>query len=484
MDIIILIIALLSIISNQAGAIEVTVCNCESPTIEGILDFNDDTNCSSFNNQGRKQETAVQYHLYTSRPAALKFRGYLCSEWTRTKEVEIFFMGSVISKYTVTPVDVSTETCWQMQTDKLCYDNKMKKAEDKWSYEKEPKGDGEWMRTIRYETNNCIFEEIILEKACPECPIVSPLGPIEKAPETGHYTHNHMTIVWKDEIALHHRPCEVRKLESGIGYLYLATNEEPARIKDPTNQLDFFIGRPSTFPCNQFNKNVYQVMEMEQTFISFNPLNGSRGGTTSVKIEKNETEEDTVANEINTSSHLQYVRDLLIDSENALAREIETLDCQMRKSIHERAASTAQYNGWLAAEHLELPTGQKLIANGNSVLILQCAKSKVTFQAEITACGPQPKYKNYTIGIDGWELVKYSVCYWKFNIINFNSASYSYKNGTWTRLVPNIKIQTQKIIHAFNHTVDNSLAYVNSINPAYERAMTSHINIMADITLP
>ena len=115
------------------------------------------------------------------------------------------------------------------------------------------------------------------------------------------------------------------------------------------------------------------------------------------------------------------------------------------------------------------------------MIVLKCEQTKVKFETEIKNCGPQPRFKDYTIGIDGWELAKYHPCYWKFNLVNFNSKTFSYGNNSWTPLEPSIKIETLKLVKAFNHSVDNSLSYINLFNPAYERALTSPVNVLADI---
>ena len=72
-------------------------------------------------------------------------------------------------------------------------------------FEQEPTGDGQWMQTIDYITQNCIVEEIELEKACDDCPITSPLGDLRNNTAIGCATHNHVTVVWRDNPRFHHQ---------------------------------------------------------------------------------------------------------------------------------------------------------------------------------------------------------------------------------------------------------------------------------------
>ena len=43
------------------------------------------------------------------------------------------------------------------------------------------------------------------------------------------------------------------------------------------------------------------------------------------------------------------------------------------------------------------------------------------------------------------------------------------------------KLAKPHLIHAFNHSVDNSLRYINTLNPAYRTTPLSHGDLMADL---
>ncbi|KAI9554967.1 hypothetical protein GHT06_020252 [Daphnia sinensis] len=166
---------------------------------------------------------------------------------------------------------------------------------------------------------------------------------------------------------------------------------------------------------------------------------------------------------------------------NGLAEEIRALQCQIRETAHKNAVATAQYNGWLAASYLSLPTCTKLQPTGRDVAVLQCTPRVVTFSTIITDCGPQPKVGNFTISVEGWELSEYRDCYWHTDFVNFNGRAHSYKNGTWEPIVPSVAIKGTKLINALSYEVDNTLGAVLQLHPALKQNPLSPAEAMADI---
>ncbi|KAI9555920.1 hypothetical protein GHT06_018452 [Daphnia sinensis] len=155
--------------------------------------------------------------------------------------------------------------------------------------------------------------------------------------------------------------------------------------------------------------------------------------------------------------------------------------CEVRKAKHERAIITAQYNGWLAASLLKLPRCAKLQAFGQTTVVIQCKAVNVTFETVVTPCGPQPKFNNYTINLDGWELVKYSPCYWTNGFVNFNDKPYAYRNNTWKKIDHNIVLPEHTVAHSFRYDDVKSFNYDHRSNPAYSDNLLNHMNVMADI---
>ena len=111
--------------------------------------------------------------------------------------MDIYLFGGHDTRYSTNPV-VPANACWNRINTLKCYDHEIKKEGNKWMFEQEPTGDGQWMQSIDYTTQNCIVEEIKLEKACDDCLITSKLGDLKNNTPIGYATHN--TSQWYCEI--------------------------------------------------------------------------------------------------------------------------------------------------------------------------------------------------------------------------------------------------------------------------------------------
>ena len=128
---------------------------------------------------------------------------------------------------------------------------------------------------------------------------------------------------------------------------------------------------------------------------------------------------------------LQFYKDETTKQANQLASIIRSTNCELKKLRYSQATATAQYNGWLAASQLKLEECTKLIAAGSTILVMKCQTKEVTFQTEITKCGPQLRFQEFTLNIDGFELVRYSPCYSNLGFVNVNGKPYVHRNESW-----------------------------------------------------
>jgi hypothetical protein len=346
-----------------------------------------------------------------------------------------------------------------------------------------------WLRTTVEKTTNCRLEEVTLQSECPNCTISSPLGDVPGA-AAGSFHHNLVTLVW-DDTWKETQPCQLRVVEQGNGVRFSETNSTSFRVRDPHKQLDFLYLPINVTVCSLPSNlsNYHAVLGMDKVAIAVEVIaDDSKKGP----IMKNAQAIDAFGKSIQITSHLtraeieyashtQYSRDLAMEVSNHLAKEIRNLQCEHRRAAHQAAISTAQYNGWLAAAYLDLPLCTKLIAVGESAAIIRCEPRNVTFQPVFTNCGPQPRSDNYTINNEGWELTKYSECYWHANFVNFNGQAHTFRNNTWAPVEPNIQMHGRRLIDTMPLEVDNSFGTLLEMHPAIASHPISSSTIMADI---
>ncbi|EFX64642.1 hypothetical protein DAPPUDRAFT_266025 [Daphnia pulex] len=106
----------------------------------------------------------------------------------------------------------------------------------------------------------------------------------------------------------------------------------------------------------------------------------------------------------------------------------------------------------------------------------------VNFTTEITICGAQPRFRNFTISRVGWELTTFISCYWTTGTVNFNDRLYSYRNHTWELVETSIVVPQRDLADAFRYTDVNFFEYQQKANPAYADTQSSPMDIIADLT--
>jgi hypothetical protein len=468
---------LLGLYALGLTALEVTVCDCEQASQKGVLQFSDE-DCQPEKNENRTN--AVNYSVYTEKREELKFPGYICARWKQIKHITTSFFGQKV----VVPDKIALETspleCLTMYESRRCNEQPMTINDNKFFYDQEPVEDGWWLETVTVKTINCAVEKIQLYQETEGESFSTPLG---IAPATaGSISHNHLTLIWDKTFTVKSEP-KARLVESGVAIIITTGTPNKFRMHDEEKELEFHIQitnkrcLPPLTTCD-VKADAFDVIGQPKLYIFTTPIipkNSSlEEGSRKRPVLKEDASIDVVAN-------FQYLRDQLLDNENDLTREIENLQCEKRKATHERVVSTAQFNGWLAASMVNLPKCTKLSAFGKTVLAITCKVRNVSFAAEVTNCGPQPKFEKYTINRDGWELVPFSPCYWSVGFINFNDKPYAYSNGTWRPIVAQIVVPTQTLAHSFRYNEVKYFDYVHQSNPAYNDALLDSMNVLADI---
>ena len=471
-------IALLS----TAYAFQATVCDCSNPSQVGLLQFSDGV-CEP---STKPVYNKVDYRIFTETRAAAVFPAYICGRWKLTKVITTNLFGQPTVVHDKIALDTSTDECKTMQETKRCEDQAMTFTDGKWSYTVEPAEDSRWLQIINVFTINCMLEEIKLTQIHESEPVITPLGIANVT--VGKISHNHLTLIW-DSTYTTRLDADYRQLEKGTGIVYNSSTPDVYRLDDATKQLGFHLkSMPrcrSRYHCESILPS-YGVIGEDHLFVVIYP--DAYGKTNfdpkqeTVFIKPSNETENTTTEYLHAvlNAHVQYLEDTIVGQENEIIRVVNSIQCEARRAKHSRAISTAQYNGWLAASQLQLPKCTKLTAFGQTVVATKCQPVVANFTTEVTSCGPQPRFRNSTINLDGWELVAFSPCYWTTGFVNFNDKPYAFRNNTWEPIEAKIVLPQQDLANTFRYDDLKPLAYEHQTNPAYTEAMLSPMNVLAD----
>ncbi|KAK4010439.1 hypothetical protein OUZ56_019582 [Daphnia magna] len=447
---------LTTILCITALAFETIICNCDNPSAKEHLRTNDE-NCPSLLKPTQKE---VDYMLWTNRRAGIKFQASICGKWMKINHITTDFFGQQIIVPETVALETSLAECTIMAKTKRCNDIQMNLADDKWTHTPDPPTIGSWFSTVSPYVINCMMEETRLIRQGADDIIETPLGKANVS--DGVHTHNHLTIIWDITVAtaFDNTP---RLVSSGEGALIKTSTPGTFRLEDEKQQLAFHIkpeGRCLTTACRHKNES-FTVIGDEHLFISIPHLDD----------DSEESDYELPQRETTT----------LYQTPAKITQIVRNTQCELVRTKRALATSAAQYDGWLAASILQLPECMNLQAQGETVLLKQCRAIRITFTTETTSCGPQPRFKNFTIATNGWELAPYSPCYWRDHYVNFNGRHHVYRNNTWKKAEATLLQPERDLPTSFRYDDDNTHDYEPQANPAYDGITTSHMNIIADL---
>jgi len=464
------IVLLLAITS--AEAIKITACNCSQPTLIGAIHFDDLTNC----NHGVAPIPPVQvnYAVFTNKRGRRTFPGTICSKWKEIHLYVTFALGGWNVDKKKEEFTVSPSECRYMRSTLNCLDNQMTPVpddENTWSHDKRPEGGPVWPWNSNYTMTNCMVKDVMMEQECENCPIISPLGSLGNKTKTKSAVYNHLTIVW-DDFLNRESNCELKVIAEGTGLLYNKKGEHPARLRDHTRQLDFLLDNPEASPCPSTMKfNASRLKGSTNIFVFYGLPQNSTGKSDN---------KDAIPELL--SAHLQYEDDSMIERLNVLANEINLLDCEIRKNKRDQIIATARQDNLLAARQLGLQVCQTVQANELTAIVHQCQKLEAEFIVEVTRCGPQPRFGNYSIAYDGWRLVPFLACRYTTGLVPLNGDLYRNENNTWIPIEANMKLSHQSFIDNFDIEADEALRFIPQGQATHDLMYTDQVNVIADLT--
>jgi hypothetical protein len=153
--------------------------------------------------------------------------------------------------------------------------------------------------------------------------------------------------------------------------------------------------------------------------------------------------------------HHQYMERQATTHENVLEKEIQKIYCgnlQVRKYT---LMLLAEQNGLLAARANKLPMCHRLKTYGEYFMVQQCTAINISVGMKETRCGPEPIYKDFTVGKDGFSLHPFEECFWPNKLVNLNGKPHIWKDGEWTPMQPSSHISTLRLTAKFEELEDN-----------------------------
>ena len=136
-------------------------------------------------------------------------------------------------------------------------------------------------------------------------------------------------------------------------------------------------------------------------------------------------------------------------------KEIRIATCDAKRAQRGQLISLSILGGFLAAQSMKLSTCQRLISDGELLMVQDCHESQVEVQIIKTKCGPQPIYIDennitYSIAKNGFQLIPYSPCIHQNPIMNLNGKFYMHINNELVEQKPSLHINSFQVIDHFD----------------------------------
>lgn len=474
-------------------ALDATVCNCEESMHMELLQF-DDITCDK--EPSNKYEEVV-YTLETTRPMPEIIVGWACSTWIRRKVVTTGWLGDVDFVISTIAKDTTYQQCKDLQKNVNCDGHPMvRTGDDKYTFNNQPVGGEMRGQTVTVDILNCGLQKVSVAHPCHDCDMETPIG--TERPEKGFLSKSHVTIIWEAG-KLHQETCTPRSLAVGSAFLTTDKLNKTQRLMDATKQLDYHVDYEETdYSCKKDRTTMGRsVVSHPEWYVKYEIV--KNGHVNGVKLPGKELPSrrndpapltphsrakrsdamDQEKIDSRVQSHEQYMADKQLEVSNDLAKEIRWTQCEARKTRHAIAIATASINPWLAAKQLNLERCTRLIAAGEFVMAQKCSALKVTFQTEVTHCGPQLKFNNNSISPNGYELIRYTPCAITSDIVHVAGSAYRYDGVNWKPVHPKKILQQHELAHYFKYPEDNAMQY-HLRNPAHQQAVdviTQYTNI-------
>lgn len=219
---------------HNAITLEVTICECDSLSLVGLLDMSTLEYCKT---KQANKIIEIAYDEINLIHEPLVAKGFLCKKWINNLTVMGHWDGFCEEKRKQSPIDISSTECLIM-SEELSSANQKMKAEGRTAiYDAEPIGKCHWLSTDQYFNYNCHLEVYNVTQDCPTCPIKSPYGILQENPrdDVKGTRRGHTTLAWQKPKTPINYECQYHVTRKGRAMLMDAGNPTQQHIRDKEN---------------------------------------------------------------------------------------------------------------------------------------------------------------------------------------------------------------------------------------------------------